>query len=115
MNHLGMFTSIMTMLLMLAVCGSAIRSSETSSNVWIGMRSAFYFAGVLVSGFYLNYLSGSHSASQQHLSWNNFVPLIFSVVGLMHGIVVRQTRPRIDGYTPQTETDELIFRDESSR
>ena len=118
MNHVGMFSAIMTFILLLAVCGSVLRSGDTASSVWLSTRTVYYIAGILVSGYYLHYLTGANSATASRLSllsWNNFVPLVFCIFGLIHSIVVRQTRPRSDGYTPHLEADELMFRDERSR
>ena len=118
MNHVGMFTSIMTLLLMLSVCGSVLRPGQITSGAWMGMRSMYYFAGVLVSCYFLNYMTGAYSASERHfdgLRWNHFVPLIFSVFGLFHTMLVRSTRPQVTDYTPHEEVDDLVFKDESSQ
>ena len=117
MNSTGMFTVIMTALLLLTVCGSALRSSTRTNNTWIGMRSLYYFAGIIVSGIYLSYISGRNSSNMHHfssLSWNNFVPLVFCIFGLLHSAVVLTTRPRSNDYSPHIENEDLTLRDEPS-
>ena len=114
---MGMFTSIMTLILLVSVCGSVLRPGQTMINAWMGMRSLYYFAGVLLSCYFLNYMTGAYSANERHfnaLRWNHFVPLIFSVFGLLHTMAVRTTRPQVSEYTPHEEANEIVFRDEPS-
>ena len=114
MNHTGMFTAIMTALLLLTVCGSLFRSSSGTNYTWMATRIMYYLAGILVSTYYLNYLGRGSSSNQQHLSslgWNNFVPLVFCVFGLLQSLFVWRTSPRADGYAPHIEEDGLAFKE----
>ena len=116
MNHTGMFTSIMTLLLMIGVCGSVLRPGQIGSTAWMGMRSIYYFAGVLISCYFLNYMTGAYSSTERHfngLRWNHFVPLIFSVFGLIHTIVIQTTRPQISEYAPHEDADDIVFKREA--
>ena len=112
-----MFTSIMSLMLLLSVCGSVIRPTQGTANGWLGMRSLYYFAGLLVSGYYINYMTttGSNQRHFDTLRWNHFVPMIFCIVGLIHSAVVNATRPRVDGYSPQEDDGDIVFRDENTR
>ena len=115
MNHTGMFTSIMTFLLMISVCGSVLRPGQATSAAWTGMRSLYYFSGVIVSVYFLNYMTGAYSSTDRHfngLRWNHFVPLIFSVFGLLQSMLIRTTRPQISEYTPHEEADDIVFKDD---
>ena len=113
MNHIGLFTSIMTLFLLLSVCGSILRPAQFTSGVWMGMRSMYYFAGVLLSCYFLHYMTGGNSSTERHyngLRWNHFVPMAFSIFGVLHTMVVRSTRPQISQYTPHEEADDIVFK-----
>ena len=117
MNGTGMATAMMSLLLLLSVCGSVVRSSGIANAAWISMRSAFYMAGVLLSAYYFHYLMGTHATNQVQLSslrWNNFVPLVASVFGLVQSMAVWRTRSQSDGYAPHLEAEDLAFRGERS-
>ena len=118
MNHVGMFSTIMTLFLLFSVVASGIRQSEATTTAWISMRSVYYFAGILVSGYYLNYLSGQQSTNLNNFSplhWNHFVPLAFCILGLVHSVVVGRSRPSTTGYDPHLEAEDLMFKDSTTR
>ena len=119
MNHIGMFSTIMTGLLLFAVCISALGRNGLTDSAWLSMRSVYYFAGILVSGYYLHYLSGHRSTNVENFSalrWNNMVPLAFCVFGLILSLIVGRTRPTsTDGYTPHQDTEQPIIKDDFSR
>ncbi len=80
------------------------------------MRSVYYLAGLLVSGYYLHYLSGHGSTNLNQLSllrWNHFVPLAFCLFGLLHSVVVGRSRPNTDGYVPQADSEAMVTKDDA--
>ena len=103
---------------MLSVCGSFLRPAQVTNSAWMGMRSLFYFAGLLVSGYFINYMTGVGSGNERHfdgLRWNHFVPMIFCIFGLFHTAVIRSTRPTISDYSPHEEADDMVFKDNENR
>ncbi len=81
------------------------------------MRSTYYMAGIVLSSYFLSYLIGLHSTSQSHFStlrWNNLVPLVVSLIGIVHSVAVWRTRPQSQEYVPQLDAEETLFRGEHS-
>ena len=117
MNSMGVFAALMTVALLISVGGSVTRSSDATRRAWMGMRSIYYSAGILVSGYYLSFLLGNHSTNlptSSSLSWNNFVPLIFCIFGLLHTLFLWRSQPRTNEYHPQNDPDIVVSGDRKS-
>ncbi len=119
MNNTGIATVLLTIMLLLTVCGSVLSSSSAAVGSWMVGRSVFYLAGIVVWALFINVMTGAGSASDRHFSslrWNHFVPLVVCVAGLLHSLVIRRNRREHSGYEPQQDEDlnDIVFRGEHS-
>ena len=118
MNNVGAFTSLMTLILLLSVGGSIVRSGQIATSAWLGARSVYYLAGLMISIYFLNFMTATGSSSGRHyngLRWNNFLPLIFCLFALFHSLFVSRTRPLPVQINPFDEGEDVIFKDDQTR
>ena len=116
MNYTGLFTALMSMALLFGTGARIVRGSEGVNSFWMNTRTVYFFAGLIISLMYLNFMRQrtSHSTRTHPMQFHDFVPLIFSIFGLgLSWVINRTTRPAPQYSVVDDDTGDIVFRDNS--